>query len=370
VFLTGATGFLGAHLLLELLRLTRDSVVALVRKKDEVAQSGGLVETVARAVTAVTGATRGDLERLGFERRVEVMHGDLAHPLFGLDAATFDALARRVDLILHCGAMVNWVKGYSAMRAANVLGTVECIKLAAAARIKPLVFVSTISTAGRSESELLPAQIVLSGSPYGLSKWVAETLVERARAAGLPAVVIRPGMISGDTRTGYSAPEQFLSRLFTGIVQLGAYPNEEAPLDMTPVDYVAKVTVALSSLPGALGGTFHVVNNTRVGTYAQVGRVACALGYKLDCLPYDQWRQRLLADLAATPNAAQTRALYALLPFFGERFNLAIGPFANAQSSELLRTIGVQCPPADDSLVALYFRGLAVRCAIPPPPAK
>ena len=97
IFLTGTTGFLGAFLLVGLLAATEARVHCLVRPR------GDAVEAI-----------EANLRRYGLwepERaeRVVPVPGDLAIPLFGLDEAGFDALAREVDLIIHPGAVVNLV---------------------------------------------------------------------------------------------------------------------------------------------------------------------------------------------------------------------------------------------------------------------
>ncbi|WP_176308797.1 SDR family oxidoreductase, partial [Micromonospora sp. NBS 11-29] len=120
VFLTGATGFVGAFLLRDLMRSTSATVHCLVRGSDEASARERL---------------RANLTWYGIgdevdDDRLRVLPGDLAAPRFGLDAEQFDRLAREVDVVYHAGATVNWLHPYSSLKAANVTGTEEALRLA------------------------------------------------------------------------------------------------------------------------------------------------------------------------------------------------------------------------------------------------
>lgn len=95
--------------------------------------------------------------------RIVAVPGDLSKPQLGLTASQFDSLAgaigvyfslqsiEAIDVIYHCGAEVNWIKTYSALRHSNVLGTIEIGKLAVQFKPKPIHYISTIGVAEKSE---------------------------------------------------------------------------------------------------------------------------------------------------------------------------------------------------------------------------
>src|SRR4051794_16965528 len=112
VLVTGATGFVGAHLLHTLLRDTALQVVCLVRPDDE-GNSG--LERIRRSL-----ARHARLDP-HWEQRIEIVSGDVARPGLGLSEEQQALLAERVDAFFHGAAAVNWVLPYARLRAANVL---------------------------------------------------------------------------------------------------------------------------------------------------------------------------------------------------------------------------------------------------------
>src|SRR5262249_26737337 len=149
VLLTGATGFVGAFLCAALLSTTRATVLCLVR-------AGNAAEGMERVRAALDSY---GLSGLGLER-LRVVTGDLAQPLLGLADAEFAGLAEQVDAIYHCGAWVNFVRPYRALKATNVSGTEEILRLATRHKLKPVHYISTLAV-------LAGAVLRGPGSPRG-----------------------------------------------------------------------------------------------------------------------------------------------------------------------------------------------------------
>ena len=122
--------------------------------------------------------------------RVVPLPGDLAEPGLGLSDARFRDLARSADTIYHAGAQVNFIYPYQELRAANVAGTREVIRLAAMYRAIPVHYVSStavlagLGVAGvrevTEETPLAHPELLRMG--YVETKYVAEELL-RPRAA-------------------------------------------------------------------------------------------------------------------------------------------------------------------------------------------
>ncbi|MFV0126716.1 non-ribosomal peptide synthetase [Streptomyces sp. HMX112] len=362
LLLTGATGFLGAFLLHELLARTGATVHCLVRA-DDAARAGKRL--------------RSALEEYGLWRdehsdRIRAVTGDLARPALGLDQREFDRLARTADAVFHVGAAVNLTYGYDRLRAANVEGTAEVLRLAAAHRTVPVHHVSTVGVfpssgaPGPTPPRILPGDPLGDGSllrgGYARTKWTAEVLVAQARERGLPVTVYRPTRISGSAATGVCQTSDFLWLLVKGCLQAGAAPADYvADFDLVPVDWVAAAIGALAADPAAAGGTFHLSSERRLLFTEVVARLR-ALGYRLADVPLEEWHRRVerRPDSAAFP-------LLGLLPATGRE--TALSPlFDSGTTRHALRGSGAACPEIDDALFARYVRSFVREGFWPPAP--
>lgn len=211
VFLTGATGFLGAFILRDLLSRRTAKVICLVRAKS--------VEQGLQRLRD-SGEGRGAWnEEWITSGRVEVVIGDLAEERFGLSTQEWDRIAAEADAVLHNGAMVHWIYPYQKLRAANVLSTLTALNLCAAHHSKLFSFVSSTAVhdneqfvrksddlIGNGGNGLLETDDLEDGRTglaggYGQTKWVAEKLIMEAGRRGLSGWVVRPGYVMGDSKT-------------------------------------------------------------------------------------------------------------------------------------------------------------------------
>ncbi|GAB4201300.1 MAG: hypothetical protein OHK0022_23210 [Roseiflexaceae bacterium] len=308
VLLTGPNGFLGSFILDELLRQTSATIYCLVRADTP--------EAARQKIRAGLSAARPWSPEL--DQRIVPLIGDLARPLLGLTPSLFDELAEQLDAIYHNGALVNFVYPYSVMRAPNVLGSQEALRLAAQGRLKPLHFVSTTTVCfaqGRPHGATITEDDPLvehQGLPngYGQSKWVAEQLMQEARRRGLPVSVYRPGRIAWHSQTGAWNHQDLLYRLIAGCLELGSAPDLAQRTEITPVDYVSRAIVHLSLQPRSLGQTFHLVHPQMVEWRAIIGQLAEA-GRPLALKPYAAWLSELQGAVA-TSGASALQPLLAL----------------------------------------------------------
>ena len=210
VFLTGATGFLGAFILHDLLS-SGNKVIAHVRAKST--EAG--FERVRQTCKAY--GIWSDL----WESSLECVTGDLQEqPTLGMSQDVYDRIANEADVIIHNGAIVHWVKPFSILKSANVLSTLSAIKLCAIGKPKKMGFVSSTSALDTDYYVELSEKIVSSGGAgiresdrmdgsrqglatgYGQTKWVSERLMEEAGSRGLVGSIIRAGYVLGDPKTG------------------------------------------------------------------------------------------------------------------------------------------------------------------------
>ncbi|WP_391530821.1 thioester reductase domain-containing protein, partial [Candidatus Frankia nodulisporulans] len=367
VLLTGATGFLGAFLLAELLRRTDARVHCLVRATDPTAGLDRLRATL----------TRYRHWDEAFAARIVAVPGDLGRPGFGLRPADLDELAATLDLIVHNGASVSMIAPYESLRAANVDATTEVLRLAARVRVKPVHYVSTVGVAiaAHGNPPLLtedrrvdPGQLEPGG--YPLSKWVAEELAAQAAARGLPVAVYRPGRVSGDSRTGVGTTDDVLWSYVQAVVQTGVVPDDASlrglDLGLVPVDYVVAALVELALTRPATGTVYHLTNPRPTLLGNLLDRLG-ALGYPSTVVSEQAWREalRVAAATARSPAIATVRALEAA----GPRGDEASGRyrFDDHNTRTALDRSGLRCPTVDDTVVDRYLTAAVDSGFLPDP---
>jgi fatty acid CoA ligase FadD9 len=347
VLLTGANGFLGRFLLLELLsRAPSDGgkVICVVRAPTGAAAAERLAESF-RGADPALGARFQELAGHG---RLEVLAGDLMKPGLGLTPAVYGRLAREVDSIVHNGALVNHVFSYAQLFEPNVIGTMEVIRLAIRERIKSIGYVSTVGVAlglarhepvrededGRS---LWKERRIDSGYAvgYSTSKWACEVLLrDLADRLAVPVNVFRCSMIMAHREyAGQVNATDLLTRLFVGLVSTGLAPQSfyqgdpcTAHFDGVPVDFVAGAIATIASRRTLGYATYHVVNphwDDGVSLDVMVDWLEAA-GYPLDRVPdYADWLRRFKERLEALGPAERQRSPLAILKAWAERRNPA-----------------------------------------------
>jgi L-aminoadipate-semialdehyde dehydrogenase len=302
VLLTGATGFLGAFILHNLLsRSYVNKVYTLIRGSQDT-----LMTRLHRTLTAY------GLWSPSFAARLHPLSGDLEKPHFGLDKEVWNTLATSVDLIIHNGARVDWLLTYRHLKPSNVLSTLSACHLAAEGdHAKRVVFVSSTavldtehyinvskSEGGIAEADNLSGSAQGLTSGYGQTKWASEYLMRVAGQRGLSGAVVRAGYVLGDSKTGASVTDDFLIRMLKGCVQLGAYPEVKNTINMVPVDHVARIVVAAGI--HACGDdsqtksivTVQVTPNPRLSWQQFLSTLESYYDVKAES--YETWRTRLI----------------------------------------------------------------------------
>ncbi|KAJ1335069.1 L-2-aminoadipate reductase [Microdochium nivale] len=325
VLLTGATGFLGSYLIKDIMDRTKKNIklIAHVRAKDSAA---GL-ERLQRSL-------KGNcVWQDAWMSRLSCVVGDLAQPNIGIDDATWQSLAKEVDVVIHNGATVHWVKRYQEMMAANVQSTIDMLKLCNEGKPKLFTFVSSTSVLDTDHYINLSAEQTRTGQDalleednmegsrtglgtgYGQTKWVSEQISREAGRRGLSGTVVRPGYILGHSETGVCNVDDFLIRLLKGCIQLQSRPRIINTVNAVPVNHVARVVTAAALTP--LAGGVHVVQVTahprqRMNEYLSILEY---YGYKAPEVSYDEWKAALERFVSAG-SVEKDQEQHALMPLF------------------------------------------------------
>src|SRR5215208_5837067 len=246
-FVTGATGFIGRHLLERLLEREGD-IHVLVR--------AGSTEKLDAIV-----------ERLGGGNRIKPVVGDLEQPLLGVDEATRDALRGNVDHFFHLAAIYDMAADETQNALHNVGGTQSAIDLANDLEAGLFHHASSIAVAGTydghftedmfDEGQKLP-------TPYHQTKFESEKLV-RARVKGRWRVY-RPAIVVGDSRTGEMDKVDGPYYFFKALQKVRHALPEWVPLvslewgrtNLVPVDFVAGAIDHIGHEEGYDSQAFHL----------------------------------------------------------------------------------------------------------------
>ena len=237
ILLTGASGFLGIHLLAELQSQLPNTVIScLVRGKNGLQRLLDTAEFYQLTVDA---------------SRLRAIDGNLDLPRLGMDDDAWEAVGHSLDAIYHCGAWVNHLHSYTTMREANVDSTRQLLALCRLGQAKHFFYVSTLSAAATEGARILERPIADAppmANGYVQSKWASEKLVSQAFARGLCGAIFRMGNITGSTRNGISNVDiNHTLNLIKGCLQLGVAPEwKNYALDISPVDCLASLLVCES----------------------------------------------------------------------------------------------------------------------------
>jgi thioester reductase-like protein len=374
VLVTGATGFLGAFLVRQLLETTDAHVCCLVRN--------------GRGDAAALARVRNNLAQYGLwtdhhEHRLSISSGDLTQPQFGLAPAEYEALAGRVDVVFHAAGDVSWVQPYASLRHVNVLGTLEVLRFAAAGQTKSIQFVSSLSvcyaTGGPAtvdeDTDMRPWVHDLALG-YAQTKLVAESLVQQAQQRGFDAGLYRPSIILGDAATGASNLDDIVAALLKGCIEMGTAPDLDWVLDGPPVDHVARAIIRLSAQPGGRApGPMHL-NADRPRHWRECLLWTTLFGYPVRLVPFAQWQEQLRVDAVAP-----THPLHALRPFF---LRPVSGRLTSAElfearhrsatrrrhSRDAEASVGLTCPRLDAQTLDRYFSNFTSRGFLPSAPVS
>ena len=367
IFLTGVTGFVGIHLLQELLDTTSADIYCLVRAQDEF-QAMEKIDCCFKQYHIPQKEEQ--------KARVIPVIGDLALPSLGLSEEKFKMLAMKADLIYHSGSSVNFIEPYSYMKAPNVEGLREIIKLAGAERTKCLALLSTISVyswghifTGKTvmlESDDIEQNLMSVSKDIGYvrSKWVMEAVADLAAKEGLPLITYRLGYAMCHSETGASAPYQWWSGLVKNCVEFQSYPAlMELREGLITVDYMTKAMGHITRNKEAIGKKFNLIASPETNLTLEdfFGLMKDYYPLTLQSLPYKEWRKQWEDD--------SKNRLYPLTSLFKDNMHEGLSTVELYQNTyvwdcsnviQFLEGSGIKEPVFDKDMLDGYLKYLGI----------
>lgn len=325
IFLTGATGYVGAQILHRLLRMPQLNHVACLARWDHrhgVSPAGRIKNTFKKY--DLWDEAISEL----FEQKVSTLDGDITKPHLGLEDKDYQWLVNWAPAILHVAAKVNWCEPYSSHFEPNVLGTKNVLRVASHGRRKSFHYVSSIDIWGvtglilgtEAVSEDGPLKVHLASLPfdtgYAQSQWVADEMVQRAQKKGLPITIYRPGFVVGDSIKAAGNPDDFFSRMIVGCIQLGYWPElPEQNMEYVTADYVCDAFLHLAADNRNIGRNFNLTapDPSKITTMERLCRLINQAGFSVTQIPYNDWLAKL-----RTWKGLEESPLLSLMPLFSE----------------------------------------------------
>ncbi len=338
VLLTGSTGFLGQHLLIDLIDHTDFEIYCLVRSKGEYTAKERLNNAL--IASGHDGYTNNN--------RIIVIEGDLTLENLGISCDKLDVLEKDIDAIYHCGAYVHHLHNYNTLRK-DVLATKFLIDLSVKQKLKKLHFISTINIANYHKDLWKPADNLDELNFYNVGyvqvKWTCEKIINSYIAQGYPYYIYRPGNITGHSKTGYSIPHvNHALLLLKGFLKNSRVPKWKDLVEMTPVDIVSKSIVLLSiNIDNTYKNTFNLHNSNVLSWEQYISKVTAFLGSKIEFVDPVFWRTDIL------PNVEIDNPLIIFKDFYSNPANhFNYQPLQDKVTENIITKLGIKFPSEGD----------------------
>ena len=296
VLLTGATGFLGSHVLYELLMTTNVQVYCLIRPNARVSIEEKLNDTMQfyfeDSITTL------------LKNRVTVIQGDLGHQRLGLSDKDELTIINQIDAIIHCGADVRHFGAAEQFSDVNVEGTKYLLKLAKRKKGVHFHYVSTMGIPeelaannwGFDEAQGNFNYDYQLDNVYTQSKLEAENLVRQASMQAIPISIYRVGNLTCHSETGKfqrNIDDNAFYRMIKSMLYLGKTPSAHWHIDFTPINYASQALVALACQSASNGHVFHLCNPTPL-PYLNFIELIQEFGYELETVTAQEYTNWLL----------------------------------------------------------------------------
>jgi len=359
IFITGSTGFLGAHLLDTIIRKTNYTVYCLVRES-----------TYERACRKLADRLdfyfkNSNYKQL-FNNRIYVVKGDFTLHKLGLSDNEYDSLGKRIQCIIHSGALVNHYGNPEIFEKTNIFGTEQIADLAEQFD-KPLAHISTTSVSGISVSpcnkiyEFTENDIYYGqefNNIYIKTKHLAEDfIVNEISRNKLKASIYRIGNLTGRFSDGVfqinSSDNLFYNRVYS-IIKLGFIPENYLGMvvDLTPVDYCCDAILQMIMKYYDRSDIYHIYNNHQI-SILQLVNLLNRIGKHIEIRDFDQFNNKLSKMYDKNTNE---NSIYSFINDMNEYFLFKNTVRLNSNKTlKLLKNVGFEWPICNEDYISRLY---------------
>jgi nucleoside-diphosphate-sugar epimerase len=258
IFLTGATGYIGAHVAANLLQQHDSTLNLLVRGRDP-------HDAQVRLWNAFQLHMPFKTFHEYLQAKIRIFLGDLTDSRFGFDQDRYDHLVHTTDSIIHCAASLNRKSEKSCLNV-NLRGTLEVAQLARRSHyyhgLQRFSNVSTVAVAGKRNHEIITEDRSIEWErsdydPYARTKKFCEHMVAEL-LPDVPRTIFRPSIVLGDSRhpetTQFDMVRSFV--FLAGLPVLPFRPGDK--IDIVNVDFVADAISTLHMKANPLHEIYHL----------------------------------------------------------------------------------------------------------------
>ena len=276
IFLTGGTGYIGAHVAANLLEQHDATLNLLVRGRDP-------RDSELRLWQALQLHLPFPRFYEYLQSKIRIFRGDLTATRFGLAPDDYDRLVHTTDSVIHCAASLNRKSEKSCLNV-NLRGTLEVVQLARQSQyyhgLRRFSNVSTVAVAGKRSNEVVLEDRSIEWGrsdydPYARTKKFCEHMV-RELLPDVPLTIFRPSIVLGDSR--YPQTTQFdMVRSFVFLAGLPVLPfRPQDKIDIVNVDFVADAISTLHMKANPAHDTYHLSSGNSSQTFRELTRALAA----------------------------------------------------------------------------------------------
>lgn len=356
ILLTGATGFLGVHVLQEFLKTCTGTAYCLLRDKDTL--------SAARRLKSILYYYFEESYEELLGNRLVVLSGDITSP-----EALKNLKDLPVDTVINCAANVKHFSAGNDIEEVNVGGVLNLIDFCLATSAR-LVHVSTTSVSGFSidgdpaPDTVMDEQMLYFGqhldNKYGHSKFRAERFILENVSRGLKARIVRVGNLSARDSDG-EFQINFTTNSFTGRLKsyllIGKFPYSliNQPVEFSPIDTTAASILLLAGTPDGCS-VFHSFNNHTVAL-GDIIRQMQKMGLPVEIAESREY-EAALEMAEADPEKA--RILSSLIAYRNMGHGRQIRPVSrsNEYTLQVLSRLGFQWPITSREYMERFLQAL------------
>lgn len=297
ILLFGATGYLGIHLLYNILTTTKCNVTCIIRRKNNIDSTQRLM----------------DLYKFYFNKklpldRLTIINSNITKPQFGLTTSKYNKLKTTIDLCLNAAANVRYYGDYQRFKEINVDVVQNLIDFCTSTNIQ-LVHISTLGVSGNflvsqhkqfsdfSENDFYIGQ-EFNENVYIQTKFEAEKLIYENSNRSLNACILRVGNLTSRYKDGAfqkNIEENAFYSILMLILKYNIVPNTIINnfLEFTPIDYCSNAIIKLIFNTEINKHVFHIFNNNYI-QISELLKIFEEFGYHAEIFTGNEFKKKIL----------------------------------------------------------------------------